>query len=78
MYSSKNLEKFINIKHCFFTRNNGCSSGIYKSLNCGPGSSDDDNNVTKNLNIVCNSIDIKLENLILMNQTHGNKVIIIN
>ncbi|MDC1095961.1 peptidoglycan editing factor PgeF [Pelagibacteraceae bacterium] len=78
MYSSKNLEKFINIKHCFFTRNNGCSSGIYKSLNCGPGSSDDDNNVTKNLSIVCNSIDIKLENLILMNQTHGNKVIIIN
>ena len=28
------------IKHGFFTRQGGVSTGIYKSLNCGPGSND--------------------------------------
>ena len=27
----------MNIKHCFFSKKNGFSKGIYKSLNCGRG-----------------------------------------
>ena len=34
--------------HGFFTRQGGVSSGIYASLNCGPGSSDDAANVVEN------------------------------
>ena len=40
MFFSKKLNKFKRIKHCFFSRNNGFSKGIYKSLNCGKGSKD--------------------------------------
>ena len=36
------------IKHGFFTRQGGVSTGIYKSLNCGPGSHDDAENVRTN------------------------------
>ena len=37
MFYSKKLQKFSNIKHCFFSKKNGVSKGIYKSLNCGTG-----------------------------------------
>ena len=40
MIVSKKLKKFDNIKHGFFNRKGGVSSGIYKSLNCGIGSHD--------------------------------------
>ena len=40
MYFSKNLNKFDNIKHCFFSRKGGVSDGVFSSLNCGLGSSD--------------------------------------
>ncbi len=76
MFFSQKLEKFNNLKHCFFTKNNGFSDGLYKSLNCGIGSRDKISNVRKNLNYVANFMEVKSENLILMNQTHSNKVIL--
>jgi len=36
------------IAHGFFGRTGGTSSGIYESLNCGPGSSDDREHVVEN------------------------------
>ena len=74
MFYSENLKKKINIDHCFFSRNNGTSTGIYKSLNCGIGSKDDRSNVQKNLNIVSKKLNIDTRQLALMNQTHSNKV----
>ena len=56
MIISKKLKKFKNIKHGFFNRKGGKSTGIYKSLNCGIGSNDKKKNVIKNLNIVCKKI----------------------
>tara|TARA_B100000427_G_scaffold314159_1_gene307084 strand:+ start:355 stop:1119 length:765 start_codon:yes stop_codon:yes gene_type:complete len=78
MFYSKKLNQFNNIKHCFFSKNNGYSEGIYKSLNCGPGSKDKRENVIKNLNLVSKKMGIKKEELILMHQTHSNNVIIID
>ena len=40
MFYSDNLKKNKDIEHCFFSRKNGISKGIYKSLNCGVGSQD--------------------------------------
>ena len=40
MIKSKKLNRFQNINHAFFNRIGGKSTGIYKSLNCGPGSAD--------------------------------------
>jgi len=75
MFYSKKLKKFKNIKHCFFSRKSGFSKGIYKSLNCGRGSKDSKKNILKNLNYVSKKMFIKANKLVLMNQTHSNKVI---
>jgi YfiH family protein len=78
MYFSKKFEEFKNIKHCFFSKNGGVSKNIYNSLNCGLGSNDEENNVKNNLAIVAKKINVSKNNLFLMNQTHSNKVVIIN
>ena len=52
MIVSKKLSKLKEIKHGFFNNKGGCSTGIYKSLNCGPGSNDYKTKVFKNLRIV--------------------------
>ena len=77
MFYSKKFKEFKNINHCFFSRNKGASKGIYKSLNCGSGSKDSKNNVKKNLAFVSKKTGVK-KKLLLMNQTHSNKVIVIN
>ena len=75
MFFSKKLKKLNSIKHCFFSRKGGFSKGIYKSLNCGKGSKDNKKNILKNLKYVANKLKVKNNRLILMHQTHGNKVI---
>ena len=52
MFYSKNLKKNNSVQHCFFSKKNGVSKGIYESLNCGIGSKDEQKNVNKNLDIV--------------------------
>ena len=78
MYYSKKIKKFRDIKHCFFSNRNGFSKGIYKSLNCGKGSSDNKKNIQKNLNFVAKKMNVKSDYLVLMHQTHSNKVVEVN
>ena len=78
MFYSKKLKKFQNIKHCFFSRQGGFSKGIYYSLNCGKGSKDKKQNIYKNLFNVSKKMKISLDSLLLMRQTHSNKVIIVH
>ena len=73
MIYSKKLRQFKNISHSFFNSKGGCSTGIYKSLNCGFGSNDKKINVRKNLNIVSKKIGCKSSNLAFLNQIHSNK-----
>ena len=75
MFYSKKLKEFKEIKHCFFSRKGGFSRGVYKSLNCGLGSKDNKNNILKNLKFVSKKMQTKIQNLVLMYQTHSNKVI---
>ena len=75
MFFSEKLKKFENIKHCFFSRKNGVSQGIYESLNCGVGSKDNKDKVLKNLEIVSEKVGCKKNSLITLNQKHSNKVI---
>ena len=75
MFYSKKLKKFREIKHCFFSKRNGYSTGIYRSLNCGHGSKDNKKNIQKNLKLVAKKMHVKPENLVLMYQTHSNNVI---
>ncbi len=78
MHYSKELIKFANIKHCFFSKNGGVSKELYNSLNCGLGSGDKKENVLKNLSIVSKKMGVDKNNLYTMSQTHSNKVVIIN
>ena len=75
MFFSKRLKKFKNIHHCFFSRKGGCSKGIYKGLNCGRGSKDKRKYVLKNLEFVEKKMRVEKNHLILMHQTHSNKVV---
>ena len=74
MFCSKKLIKFKDIRHGFFNREGGVSKGIYKSLNCGPGSKDKIKNIKKNIEKVCKKIGCNKKNLILLDQVHSNIV----
>ena len=78
MITSKKLNKLNGISHGFFNRCGGKSKGIYKSLNCGPGSNDKRINIYENLKIVKSKINKDCKNIILLNQIHSNKFIFIN
>ncbi len=78
MIKSKKLSKFSKIKHGFFNKKGGISSGIYKSLNCGIGSKDKKSNVKRNLEIVRKKIGTKSNKIFLVKQTHSNKFIFLN
>jgi len=75
MFFSEILKKFGNLKHCFFSRRNGVSKECYESLNCGLGSGDKKENVSKNLELVAEKITCSKESLITLNQKHTNQVI---
>ena len=77
MIKSKNFKKLKGIKHGFFNRNGGKSRGIYKSLNCGPGSDDKKENIKKNLKIVLNKFSKTSKQIFLLHQVHSNKFIFI-
>ena len=56
-------------RHGFFTRQGGVSTDIYKTFNCGPGSSDNPEHVRQNLETVQSFFNA--DNLLTMHQTHS-------
>ena len=77
MIVSKKLFKQKKIIHGFFNRNGGVSKGIYKSLNCGPGSKDKKERVQHNLTIVKNKFGKKVKKIFLAHQIHSDKFIFV-
>ena len=78
MIISKKLSKQKHIVHGFFNKKGGVSKGIYKSLNCGPGSNDEKKNVKKNLRIVKNKISKNSKDIFLLHQMHSNKFVFVD
>ena len=66
------------ISHGFLNKNGGKSKGIYKSLNCGPGSKDKKIRVKQNLKIAKNKVCKTPKNIFLLHQTHSNKFIFLS
>ena len=64
------------IRHGFFTRRGGASSGIYAGLNCGPGSSDQQQAVTMNRRRVAEAMGVAPENLLSLHQIHSAEVVV--
>ena len=62
------------VKHCFSTRHGGVSTGEAESLNFGFTRKDTRENVLQNFRIICDTIDVDFEKLVLTDQVHDNKV----
>ncbi len=69
------LEAIEGIAHGFFTRTGGVSTGIYKGLNCGPGSNDDPTAVELNRARVAVALGVAPENLLSLYQIHSAKAL---
>ncbi len=62
------------LPHGFFTRRGGISTGLYASLNCGPGSSDTPAAVQENRRRVAASLNA-VHGLVSLYQVHGRDIV---
>lgn len=63
------------IRHGFFTRKGGASSGVYEGLNCGYGSTDQSDMVAINRSRVAEAMGVPVSHLATVNQTHSSTVL---
>jgi polyphenol oxidase len=63
------------IRHAFFTRLGGVSSGPYHSLNCGFGSGDAMERVTRNRAIAMRRLGLRADRLVTCHQVHSTAVV---
>ena len=61
------------IAHGFFGRQGGVSTGLYTSLNCGPGSADDPAAVAENRRRVAAALTPAPRHLLTNHQVHGRQ-----
>lgn len=65
------------IRHAFFTRQGGVSTGLYASLNGGIGSADDGGNVEKNRAAMATALGVEADCLLSAFQIHSPQVIVV-
>ena len=78
MLTCPNLSNFTNIRHGFFTRKGGHSTGLYSSLNCGFGSGDNLDTVAANREHVAKALGTTGSQLVSAYQIHSPTVITLN
>lgn len=66
------------VRHGFFTKNGGVSSGVYTSLNCSPSSDDKPENVRENRQRVMSVLGMEQAQLFGLHQIHSKHVHQIN
>lgn len=71
------LDAIPKLKHGFFTRADGVSSGVYESMNCAFGKGDEDKNVRENRSRACATLGIHASNLITATQEHTNIALVV-
>lgn len=62
------------LRHGFFTRRGGASSGVFEGLNCGYGSSDQRDMVAINRRRVAAAMEVDADRLVTVHQTHSARV----
>ncbi len=65
------------VRHGFFTRKGGASSGLYAGLNCGRGSKDQQDVVATNRARVADAMGVPPDRLAGVNQVHSADVVVI-
>lgn len=76
MLTAPSLSKIPGLKHGFFTRLNGHSSGLYDSLNCGLGSDDDRPSVMKNRAFCAKNLGVEPDHLLTVHQEHTANAVV--
>ncbi len=66
------------VKHGFFGREGGVSTGIYASLNAGTGSNDDPANVLENRRRIAAALSIERDHLTGVHQVHSPTAVFID
>lgn len=66
------------LRHGFFTRRGGASSGVFSGLNCGQGSSDQSEVVAINRGRVAEAMGVATDTLLTVHQVHSADVEVIN
>jgi hypothetical protein len=70
------LEKAQGMRHGYFTRIGGVSDGIYRGLNIGTGSSDDQTLVAENRRRVADWMGVPADRLLTAHQIHSPDVVV--
>lgn len=68
-------ETLRSVRHGFFTRRGGASSGIFRGLNCGAGSSDQTEAVKLNRSRVAQAMEVEPLSLAGVHQVHSPDVV---
>lgn len=71
---STKLEAIPDLRHAFFTRENGVSKGVYTSLNGGLGSNDDPAHVVENRRRMAQHMNVAPEKFLTVFQVHSPDV----
>ena len=75
MFKSKNLQS---VKHGFFGRSGGVSTGEYSSLNLSEKTTDSKINVHQNKRLILNKLELSNKSVFFPNQQHTNNVVFID
>lgn len=66
------------VKHGFFTRRGGASSGVFEGLNCGMGSSDQQDVVAINRARVAAAMEVEAADIVSVHQVHSPQVVTVS
>jgi len=66
------------VKHAFFTRKGGVSSGVYGTLNGGVGSNDRGQHVTENKRRMAETLGVTAENFLVPFQIHSPDCLVVD
>jgi YfiH family protein len=66
------------VRHAFFTREGGVSSGVYASLNGGTGSRDDPEKVQENRSRMAAALGVSADRLLIPFQVHSADAIVVH
>ncbi|WP_412509877.1 laccase domain-containing protein, partial [Roseovarius sp. SYSU LYC5161] len=66
------------MRHGFFTRKGGASSGVFSGLNCGQGSSDQAEIVAINRGRVADAMEVAPDSLVSVHQVHSADVAVLD
>ena len=75
MFKSKNLQS---VKHGFFGRSGGVSTGDYLSLNLSEKTTDSKVNVYQNKRLILDKLELSNKNVFIPNQQHTSNVLFID